>query len=299
VEELIAKLDPTTWGGLLALYLLSGLFSMLFARRSQVDAWAESHPRLAAVLKLLRSLGLDPWMLLQSLSLLVRGRLPQSAKSPPHGPSHLGPALLLLLAGALLGGAYACSAPPPEENARAENATVLILRTSTQIADPVWEEPDRIIRTPVCGGTALDVGDGKIEIVTAKHCLHEGATSVAIQTRTHWFVHPSDYAIADVLRRSPTQDLVWLRAREPVDFTELSTQSPERVLLLREEFGTTRAAYSEGVVSGLDSQGLQLEVGDSGFGAFDDDGKQVAVMTRCFTDAADMCDARGGITVRP
>jgi hypothetical protein len=67
-----------------AWYLAFGLVSLLLAKRSQIDAWAESNPRLAGTLKLLRALGLDPWMALQSLSLIVRGKLPAKpdAKDP-------------------------------------------------------------------------------------------------------------------------------------------------------------------------------------------------------------------------
>jgi hypothetical protein len=59
-----------------ALWLAAGVLSLVLARRSQIDTWAEQNPRLAGALKLLRSLGLDPWMLVQGLALLVRGRLP-------------------------------------------------------------------------------------------------------------------------------------------------------------------------------------------------------------------------------
>jgi hypothetical protein len=58
------------------LWLAAGVLSLVLARRSQIDTWAEQNPRLAGALKLLRSLGLDPWMLVQGLALLVRGRLP-------------------------------------------------------------------------------------------------------------------------------------------------------------------------------------------------------------------------------
>jgi hypothetical protein len=76
IEQLFALLPSSTLGQIVALYLLSSLLSLLIARKSQVDAWAESRPRLAAALKLLRSLGLDPWMALQALSLAAHRRLP-------------------------------------------------------------------------------------------------------------------------------------------------------------------------------------------------------------------------------
>ena len=66
-----------------ALWLAAGVLSLVLSHRSQIDSWAEKNPRLAGAMKLLRSLGLDPWMLVQALSLIVRARLPvklQAAK---------------------------------------------------------------------------------------------------------------------------------------------------------------------------------------------------------------------------
>lgn len=64
---------------------LSLLLNLAFARRSQLDHWAEANPKLAGMLKLSRSLGLDPWLLLQAFSLFVRGHLPPGAggSGPP------------------------------------------------------------------------------------------------------------------------------------------------------------------------------------------------------------------------
>jgi len=76
IDVLFAALPSSTLGQIVALYLLSSLLSLLIARKSQVDAWAESHPRIAAALKLMRSLGLDPWMFVQALSLATLKRLP-------------------------------------------------------------------------------------------------------------------------------------------------------------------------------------------------------------------------------
>lgn len=64
-------------------WLVAGAISLVLSHQSQIDAWAERNPRLAGVMKLLRSLGLDPFMLLQSVSLIVRKKLPvklQAAK---------------------------------------------------------------------------------------------------------------------------------------------------------------------------------------------------------------------------
>jgi hypothetical protein len=83
------------------LWLVAGVLSLVLSRRSQIDAWAEQHPRIAGVMKLLRSLGLDPWMLVQSLSLIVRGRLPEPP--PVKSTRKLPPLVVLTLAGLLLG----------------------------------------------------------------------------------------------------------------------------------------------------------------------------------------------------
>jgi hypothetical protein len=54
--------------------------SLLLARRSQVDAWCEANPRVAGLLKILRGIGLDPWLPIQGLSLLIFGKLPSGYK---------------------------------------------------------------------------------------------------------------------------------------------------------------------------------------------------------------------------
>jgi hypothetical protein len=59
-----------------AWYLALGLIALVTSRRSQIDEWASAHPRVAGAMKLMRALGFDPWMTLQSLSLIVRGKLP-------------------------------------------------------------------------------------------------------------------------------------------------------------------------------------------------------------------------------
>lgn len=62
------------------------VIALLFGRRSQLDAWAESKPYLAAVLKFLRATGVDPWMVLQSTSLLVHEKLPKGMGAPKPPP---------------------------------------------------------------------------------------------------------------------------------------------------------------------------------------------------------------------
>lgn len=84
VQSALLALQPYAW------YLVFGLVSLALSHRSQIDAWAEQNPRLAGLMKLLRSLGLDPWMFVQSVSLIVKGRLPvkvtagsRSVRPPP------------------------------------------------------------------------------------------------------------------------------------------------------------------------------------------------------------------------
>lgn len=55
---------------------VSGMLSLLIAERSRIDAWAEKNPRIAGVLKLLRALGFDPWLIVSAVSLIVRKKLP-------------------------------------------------------------------------------------------------------------------------------------------------------------------------------------------------------------------------------
>lgn len=61
--------------------VITGLLNLLLSERSRVDAWAEAHPKVAALLKLLRGLGLDPWHLIAAALLFFKGKLP-SPKPP-------------------------------------------------------------------------------------------------------------------------------------------------------------------------------------------------------------------------
>lgn len=61
------------------LALLTGVYLALqlaYGKRSQIDAWCEKQPRLAGVLKVLRGVLPDPWLVVQGLSLLLKKRLP-------------------------------------------------------------------------------------------------------------------------------------------------------------------------------------------------------------------------------
>ncbi len=87
----------------IGIWLAATALLNLLAHRSQVDAWCERRPRLAAVLKVMRGMGLDPWLLVQALSLALRGRLPTALRPPEKAPDTLrtGATLLVVLLGAL------------------------------------------------------------------------------------------------------------------------------------------------------------------------------------------------------
>lgn len=69
---------------------ITSVVNFALARRSQADAWAEAHPNVAGALKLLRGIGLDPWLILQALSLWAKKRLPSVVRNgslrPPPPP---------------------------------------------------------------------------------------------------------------------------------------------------------------------------------------------------------------------
>jgi hypothetical protein len=88
IMQLVALAKAHAWTTLL-LHGALALILLAVARRSQIDSWAESNPKIAGVLKILRGLGIDPWLVLSGLSLLIRGRLP---KDPPSSGSAVGKA---------------------------------------------------------------------------------------------------------------------------------------------------------------------------------------------------------------
>jgi hypothetical protein len=92
MENLLNYLSANPW----ALWLALGVISLVLSKQSQFDEWANSRPRLAGMMKLLRGLGLDPFLLLQSLSLIIRGRLPDPPATKPT--SKLPPLTIVTLA---------------------------------------------------------------------------------------------------------------------------------------------------------------------------------------------------------
>lgn len=64
------------WAYILPFIVAYGL-NLLFGHRSQVDSWCNANPKRAAVLKFIRGvLPIDPWLIVQSISLLFKGKLP-------------------------------------------------------------------------------------------------------------------------------------------------------------------------------------------------------------------------------
>lgn len=96
MTELLAYLDAHPWAMWTVGTIVAGLFSLLMSKRSQIDAWAESNPRVAGVMKLLRGFGVDPWLIAQGVMLIVAKRLPATSLEPKTRRS-LPPLPLLVL----------------------------------------------------------------------------------------------------------------------------------------------------------------------------------------------------------
>lgn len=125
LNQVLATLLPLLlWGG------LTGIINLAFGYKSQIEAWAESRPKVAALLKLSRAVGLDPWNILSAVKLAATKKLPDAqkadspiakseqrkadAKAKESGlddTQHFGPLLVLLFAGLCLS-QQACSSVP-------------------------------------------------------------------------------------------------------------------------------------------------------------------------------------------
>lgn len=65
------------YGSYVVILIAAYLLNLLYGHKSQVDAWCNANPKRAAVMKLIRGiLPIDPWMIIQGLSLLFKGKLP-------------------------------------------------------------------------------------------------------------------------------------------------------------------------------------------------------------------------------
>jgi hypothetical protein len=62
----------------------SGLVNLLLSHRTRIDAFATSHPRIAATLDVLRAIGIDPWMLVAAArNLMAKQLAPLEPTEPP------------------------------------------------------------------------------------------------------------------------------------------------------------------------------------------------------------------------
>jgi hypothetical protein len=114
MTQFLAYLDAHPWALWAVGTIVAGVFSLILSRRSQIDAWAESNPRIAGVMKLLRGMGIDPWLVVQGLMLIVTKRLP-APPAPKTSRPPLLPLLLVCVAVLLVG--CASAKPIPEDPA--------------------------------------------------------------------------------------------------------------------------------------------------------------------------------------
>ena len=64
-------------------WAVASVLNLLVGHKSQINDWCESRPYLAAVLKLLRAVGLDPWQIAQAASLAATKKLPAALQTVP------------------------------------------------------------------------------------------------------------------------------------------------------------------------------------------------------------------------
>jgi hypothetical protein len=122
---------------LLLYAFITGVANLLLSHKSQIEAYANSKPRLAALQKLLRAVGFDPWNFVAFVSLWAKKRLPDaqqngakavaalvasgSVRPPPKSedvqlpPFFPGGAAVLLLVCAFHAQACARSKPPCDQ----------------------------------------------------------------------------------------------------------------------------------------------------------------------------------------
>lgn len=66
-----------SYGIYVALFVAAYALNLLYGHKSQVDAWCNANPKRAAIIKIIRGLlPVDPWLIIQGLSLIFKGKLP-------------------------------------------------------------------------------------------------------------------------------------------------------------------------------------------------------------------------------
>jgi hypothetical protein len=121
MTEFLGYLDAHPWAMWTVGTIVAGLFSLLMSKRSQIDAWAESNPRVAGVMKLLRGLGVDPWLIAQGVMLIVAKRLPATKPT-----SRLPPLTVITLVLACLG-VSGCAAFPGSQASECSETSLGII----------------------------------------------------------------------------------------------------------------------------------------------------------------------------
>lgn len=177
MNEIIQALSAAHIVSTLALigwWLLATALVNLVARKSQVDAWCESHPKLAAVLKLFRAVGFDPWLLVQSFSLFVKGKLPEKLRNTL-------PVLLVALSLTTVGcaGSFETAKSyklPKDVSAQVDEARC----RSLDDARLTWGAVAKgsAVLAGASGFTALPVEDEQAQIALAAGALTAGAVSI-------------------------------------------------------------------------------------------------------------------------
>ena len=102
MEQILAWAAAHPVLALIGYCVASALLNLVIAERSRVDAWCERHPRIAAVLKIVRAVGVDPWHLVAAASLFVNKQLPEASKRSTSLP-RVPPLPLVMLSLLLLG----------------------------------------------------------------------------------------------------------------------------------------------------------------------------------------------------
>lgn len=182
-----------------AYYLIFGLLSLVLARKSQVDEWVEANPRIGGIMKTLRGVGLDPWITVQGICLIVFGKLP--AKPVLGMKPKLPPGLSLLMVSllaffAMQVGLASCASVPPTTKAQVvESAKAIAYAeavTALELLDQA--EADRLdaIQSPT-DAQVIAARARVAQLVLARDLLKEARA---------WIVGESDADGAGAIQRA-------------------------------------------------------------------------------------------------